>query len=299
MSKKCLFSVTLVLIISLVSFLYSEEKQELQTVKAEVSQIIAQVNDRVITHQELYQRLLRIDGEQVLNQMIDEILVEDEAKKQKINVSEKEIDEEFSKIKSQFGDEKNFNQWLDSRRLTPQDIKKQIQFQLLQNKLVVKEKNIRVTEKEIKDFFERNKSQLGTPEQIRCRHILVKTKEQADDLLISLKAGADFSIMAKAKSEDPASRERGGDIGFFSKGMLLPEFEDAAFKLKVGEISEPVKTKLGYHIIKLEEKKEAKPAKLDRETKIKIENALLQNKISSELPEYLKGLRKKSKIVVY
>ncbi|MFN3967085.1 MAG: peptidylprolyl isomerase, partial [Endomicrobiia bacterium] len=107
------------------------------------------------------------------------------------------------------------------------------------------------------------------------------------------------SVMAKAKSEDPASKERGGDIGFFTRGMLLPEFEEAAFKLKVGEISEPVQTKLGFHIIKLEEKKPAQQAKLDKDMRSKIENLLLQDKISAELGGYLQELRQKSKIVVY
>jgi len=280
-------------------YLNAQQKQELETIKAEVINIVARVNEHTITHNDLYQRLFRTNGQQVLNQMINEFLIEDEGKIQKISVSEKEITDKFNEIKNQFVDEQNFNRWLSSQRITPEELKSQIRLQLLQNKLVIKAKGIKITDKEIEDFFNQNRSHFDIPEQIRCRHILVKTKEQAEDLLIALKAGADFSIMAKAKSEDPATREKGGDIGFFTRGMLLPEFEEAAFKLKVGEISEPVQTKLGFHIIKLEEKKSARPAKLDKETKSKIENILVQNKISSAIPEYFDQLRQKSKIEIY
>jgi len=297
MRKKISLFLLLIFLVSL--YLHSQQKPELETIKAEVVNVIAQVNDHKITHIDLYQRLIRINGEQVLNQMINEFLIEDEAKKQKINVSDKEINDKFNEIKNQFVDEQNFNRWLESQRITSEELKKQIRLQFLQNKLVIKAKGIKVTDKEIKDFFEQNKSKLDIPEQIRCRHILVKTKEQADDLLVALRAGADFSVMAKAKSEDPATKDQGGDIGFFTRGMLLPEFEDVAFRLKVGEISEPIQTKLGFHIIKLEEKKPAKPAKLDKETKSEIENILLQNKISSALPEYFNELRQKSKIEIY
>ncbi len=297
---KYLLSVFLVfLVVSYLDLLHCQQKKELETVKVEAVQIIAQVNEHKITHNELYQRLLRINGQQVLNQMINELLIEDEAKKQKIDVSEKELSEKFDEIKNQFVDEENFNNWLNSQGINLEEFKNQLRLTLLQDKLIVKAKNIKVTDKEINDFFEQNRDKLGTPEQIRCRHILVKTKEQADDLLVALSAGADFSVMAKAKSEDPASKDRGGDIGFFTKGMLLPEFEEVAFKLKVGEISQPVQTKLGFHIIKLEEKKPAQPAKLDKDMKKRIKNILLQNKISSELSGYLQELRQKAKIVVY
>ncbi|MFN3967206.1 MAG: hypothetical protein ACK4JE_05875, partial [Endomicrobiia bacterium] len=100
-----MFFLSIVLSISVIlfaSFLYSQQNMELETVKMEAVQIIAKVNDHNITHNDLYQRLLRINGEQVLNQMINEFLIEDEAKKQKINVSEKEINDKFNEIKNQF-----------------------------------------------------------------------------------------------------------------------------------------------------------------------------------------------------
>lgn len=297
MNKKYFFCI--VLFAFYVESLFPQQNLELETIKLEQVQIVASVNNHTITHNDLYQRLLRINGEQVLNQMINEFLIEDEANNQKIDVSKKEIDKKLNEIKSQFVDEQSFNNWLNSQRINIEELKSQIRIKLLQDKLIIKAKNIKITDKEIRDFFEQNKDKFGTPEQIHCRHILVKTKEQADDLLVALRAGADFSVMARAKSEDPASKERGGDIGFFTRGMLLPEFEDAAFNLKVGEISEPVQTKLGFHIIKLEEKKPAQEAKLDKDIRNKIENLLLQNKISSELSGYIQELRQKSKIVVY
>jgi parvulin-like peptidyl-prolyl isomerase len=85
---------------------------------------------------------------------------------------------------------------------------------------------------------------------IRVSHILVKTQQEAASLLTKIQQGGDFAELAKQYSIDPSSKDNGGDVGFFSRGDLMPEFEAAAFKLKVGEISGIVKTKLGYHIIK-------------------------------------------------
>jgi peptidyl-prolyl cis-trans isomerase C len=88
------------------------------------------------------------------------------------------------------------------------------------------------------------------PNKIKCSHILVKKQSEAIEILEKIKKGENFSSLAKQFSLDKGSGKRGGDLGFFSKGMMVKPFEDTAFKLQVGEISEPVKTEFGYHVIK-------------------------------------------------
>jgi foldase protein PrsA len=165
--------------------------------------------------------------------------------------------------------------------------------------LLIKSKNIQVTEDEVKAYFDKNKDKLKSPEQIRVSHIVVETEREAKDLLIAIKAGADFGLLAKAKSIDTSTKDKGGDLGFFSKGTFLPTFETAAFGLKkVGDISDVVKTSLGYHIIKLEDRKESKLPELTHEIKEKIKQILHQQKITAKMPIWIQELRNKAKIEI-
>lgn len=120
------------------------------------------------------------------------------------------------------------------------------------------------TEDDMHSFFAENRQSWAKAEQVKARHILIKVdalagtataKAKADDLYKKLKAGGDFAKLAEQNSEDEGSAKKGGELGYFSKGDMVPEFEDAAFKLKVGEISQPVLSKFGWHIIKVEDKK--------------------------------------------
>jgi foldase protein PrsA len=150
--------------------------------------------------------------------MIDELLILDEAEKQKIEVKPDEIDTELENMKKQFGNEIAFNRQLSARGMSIDELKEQIRLQILSKKLIVKEKDIKITDDEIKAYFDENRNKLGEPEQIRVSHILVETEREAKDLLIALGAGADFSLLAKARSIDQATKDKGGDIGFFLEG---------------------------------------------------------------------------------
>lgn len=111
-----------------------------------------------------------------------------------------------------------------------------------------------VTEKDAQKYYNENKEKFAL-EQVRASHILVNTKEEAEALKKELDAGKSFEALARAKSRDEKSAEKGGDLGFFKKGEMVPEFESVAFGLKKGEISDPVQTQFGYHIIKLTDRK--------------------------------------------
>ncbi len=118
-------------------------------------------------------------------------------------------------------------------------------------------------QQDVQRYYEDNKQQYATPEQVRASHILLKTegkddaavKKQAEDLLAKVKGGADFAALATKFSQDEVSAAKGGDLDFFAKGTMVKEFDDVAFKLKPGETSDLVKTQFGYHIIRVTEKK--------------------------------------------
>lgn len=121
-----------------------------------------------------------------------------------------------------------------------------------------------VSDQDVKDFYEKNRQDFSTVSQIKASHILVKTEDEALKAGERLKKGAKFEDIARAVSIDKATAKNGGDLGFFSKGQMVPEFENAATALKAGEISGPVKTPFGYHIIKVTDKKSGPVVDFDK-----------------------------------
>jgi peptidyl-prolyl cis-trans isomerase C len=119
------------------------------------------------------------------------------------------------------------------------------------------EKTVRdaVTDVEAKKFYDDQVKAIKPQEEVSARHILVEKKELADEIAGKLKAGGDFAALAKEHSKDPGSKENGGDLGFFGKGMMVPPFEEAAFKLAKGETSAPVQSQFGFHIIRVDDKR--------------------------------------------
>ncbi len=167
------------------------------------------------------------------------------------------------------------------------DLKKRIIVDTyLKNKV---EADAKISDAELKKFYDQNLDKFKTGEQIRASHILVKSEQEAKDILAKLKAGAKFEDLAKAKSVD-TSAAKGGDLGWFGKGSMVPAFEKAAFGLKEGEISPIVKTEFGYHIIKLTGKRPAGIRPFD-EVKDQIKAALMpqiQQQVFAKLKDDLK-----------
>jgi peptidyl-prolyl cis-trans isomerase D len=146
-----------------------------------------------------------------------------------------------------------------------------------------------VSAEDIQRSYEDNKQQYSTPEQVRASHILLKTegkddaavKKQAEELLAKVKSGADFAKLATEFSQDDASKIKGGDLDFFGKGQMVPEFDKAAFSMKPGEISDLVKTQYGYHIIKVTDKKDATTKSID-EVRAQIEDQIKWDRAQNE-----------------
>ena len=141
------------------------------------------------------------------------------------------------------------------------------------------EKSIKaaVSDDDAKKFYDEQVKAIKPEEEINARHILVKDEAKAKEIAEKLAKGGDFAALAKENSDDPGSKENGGDLGYFGKGQMVPEFEAAAFALEKGKISAPVKSNFGYHIIKVEDKRMRQPPPFDG-VKERIVNSLLQKK---------------------
>ena len=162
---------------------------------------------------------------------------------------------------------------------TEDDFKRALKLNLLQEKAAIAD--IKVTDKELKDAYNKAKP------EIKARHILVADEKTAKEVKAKLDKGEDFAKLAKQYSTDTGSAQKGGDLGWFGAGKMLPEFETAAYKLKKNEISAPIKSQYGYHIIQLLDKKEKESYekmkdKLEYNVKVsKIDPAKVQTKIDT------------------
>ena len=148
-----------------------------------------------------------------------------------------------------------------------------------------------VTEAEAKKIFDEKIGQLKPEQEIRARHILVASEEEAKEIAERLKKGDDFAALAKEKSKD--SGAEGGDLGFFTRGQMLKPFEDAAFAIDVGAISEPVQTQFGWHIIKVEEKRDQQLPSFDQ-----VKTAIMSQLVQQRAQEVVTGLRDAATIEV-
>lgn len=165
---------------------------------------------------------------------------------------------------------------------------------LLEKEIMSKNK---VSDQEAKDYYNKHKEEFTPTTQIKASHILVKTEDEAKKVLARLKKGEKFEEIAKEVSLDKASAKNGGDIGYFSRGQLVPEFEKAAASLKTGETSGPVKTPYGYHIIKVVDRKSGAVLDFDK-VKDMITQRLSGEKQKAAFDAYISELRKNYKVEV-
>ncbi len=253
------------------------------------SETVATVDGEKITADDLYDVLVKASGPQAVEALIDEKIVELEIKKEDIKIPEEAVDEEVELFIENAGGEETFEAGLEQSGMTEQDFRDDVIQYLSIRKLM--EPLVEITDEELKAYFTENKETYDTPEAVEARHILVEKedKELANELYEKLKDGADFAELAKEHSSD-SSAEMGGDLGFFSRGEMVPEFEEKAFSMKVGDISEPVKSDFGYHIIEVLDKKEAKEATLEDHAD-EIKEKLVEDKMQAEYVTWLEEKR--------
>lgn len=188
------------------------------------------------------------------------------------------------------------------------EIKEQIELMtndLLASQYLLKEVvgKINVTDDDINLYYKAHQEEFRTPEMVRARHILIKVdksasnddkakaRSKAEDILKRIKAGEDFAKLASEFSEDPGSKNKGGDLGFFPKGRMVPDFEKVAFSLKPGEVSDIVETPFGFHIIKVEEKKESIQEPLEK-VKDKVKEKVFADFRKAKVDEFVEKAMK-------
>lgn len=222
----------------------------------------------------------------IVQMMVQDKLIADDMKANKIEISDKEVNDAFLNSVKQFGGQEQFDKMLDDYNMDVEKFKETVKKDLMYRKhREWFEKEHPVTEEEIKQYYEDNKDQFAKRD---ASHILVADEKTAKEVKDKLDKGADFAALAKEYSKDTANAANGGELGTFSRGQMVKEFEDAAFSLKEGEISGPVKTQFGYHIIKVN-----KIADSIEDNKEAITKALNDKKYS----DYIKELNKKANVV--
>lgn len=215
-----------------------------------------------ITQEEFYNHVKDIAGDQLLQQVVVEKILSD-----KYKVTDEEIDEELKAVKDELGE--GYEAALAQENLTEEKLKTNIRFSLLQQKAVA---DVEVTDEEIQKYYDQASKELN------ARHILVEDEALAKELIEKLKAGGDFAALAKENSTDPGSGEKGGDLGWFTIGTMVPAFNDAAYALEIDEISEPVKSDFGYHIIQILDKRDVKDYGTLEDKKEEIREAIAATK---------------------
>ncbi len=253
---------------------------------------------------------LKVTQSKVLESLINSEVLYKEAVAEKIKVDEKQVDEQFAGIKSHFPSEDEFNKTMVEQKVTPAEVKEDIRKNFIIRTLVEDKilKAVKVSEAEAQKYYNANKDNFKRPEMVHARHIVVRMEINADEkhkaeatkkieeVQAKLKAGEKFEELAKQYSEDGA-KANGGDLGFFPKGAMVKEFEDAVWGMKPGEISKVVPTQFGLHLIKMEERKPDGIAPFS-EVKDDVVRGLESEVKREKIVKYIADLKAKSKIKI-
>ncbi len=246
----------------------------------------------------------------VLDQLIDVKLLEQEAATRNIKATDAEVDAGINEMRKQAPDAETFNKALTERQMTEANLKTEARQRLTVDKLLAAEiePKAAVSPQDIEGFYKQNPQFFMQPESVRASHILIKAdagaaedvkqgaRTKAQDLLRQVKSGGDFGALAQQHSQDGSSAS-GGDLGFFPRGQMVKAFEDAAFTLKPGEVSELVESEFGFHIIKVTEHRTARTVPL-AEVNDRIAMALRQQKQQELAQEFVQSLKSKGKVEI-
>ncbi|HTU69755.1 MAG TPA: peptidylprolyl isomerase [Candidatus Baltobacteraceae bacterium] len=229
-----------------------------------------------------------------LQQMVREILLRQYAQKNNINVTDAEITQREDQLKTNFPPGQ-WDEMLKSRGLTEDDVHKILTDQIIIDQAVGK--NVNVSNAAIEAYFKKNHAAFDVPAEVDARHILVADLTTANKVEADLKKGANFATEAEKYSIDPGSRDKGGELGMFRRGQMTPAFDKAAFSLPVGQISTPVKSPFGYHIIQVEKRIPGQVATLAN-TRGKIADMLREQQEAPLIQPFLMDLQNKAQITV-
>lgn len=285
--------------------------------RKDLSDLVSATIPRITGHRTLPEERMRYFRTQALNQLIEQELLYQEAKREKTKVKKAEIEEELKKIKKRYPDENSFNEDIKKKGLTYDEIKKGLERYLFITKLMkTKEKEIDdkvvIKDEDLLPYYEKNKDKFILPEQIRIRQILVsvdpgaggqewiEAEKKANGISERAMKGEDFSELAREFSDDKETKENGGDVGLMHKGQLpLPEIEEEAFSLKEGDTSVPIRIIYGWLVIKVEEKRPQKLLQFSELNKDLLKAELMRSAKKTKKEEWIKGLKEKADVKIY
>jgi foldase protein PrsA len=229
-----------------------------------------------------------------LQQLVQETLILQYAKNNNITVTDDEISKRESDLKGNFPSG-SWDEMLKARGLTEDDVKQALREQIILDKAL--QKSVTITPAAVKSYFDKNHAAFDKPEQVKARHVLVHDLATANKVEAALKSGQNFADVAKQYSTDPGSKDKGGELGLFRRGQMVPAFDKVAFSMKPGEISPPVKSPFGYHIIQVEAVQPGQKATLANSTD-RITAMLRQQQEAPLIQPFLQSLQQKATIVV-
>jgi len=291
-----------------------------------VNKVVAVVNEEVITQKDIDQLLSVLYAQYVhvykddelldkmeevkrgiLGRVIEDKLILSRAKELNVRVTEGEINEKLEQVKSGFESEDEFYMTLETQGITIEDLKNRYKDQIMMKKIVDFEiqSKVNVLPSEMRKYYEGHREDFKLDERYKVRHILIRAEDEVSlelvelemrDIYNRLAAGADFSELAKRYSEGP-NKDTGGDVGYIRRGDMLEELDEVIFKLRLGEYSNPIKTGLGYHILKVEDIVNAGYVSLE-DVQPDIKRMLFQEKIKKKLEEWLALLKKDAYISI-
>ena len=293
---------------------------------AEIPAVVARVNGQAIERWEFDNAVKRIEAraggpvpperrDEVLRGLLDQLvayhLLAQESRARKIIVGDQDVDARLAEIRKSFPSEEAFTQGIAAQGLTPEHLREQTRTSLEVAKVIEAEvsPNVTVQDAEVSTFYQQNLERFKQGESVRASHILfgvapdatpvqkTAAKAKAQAVLKEVRGGADFAAVARAQSQDQGSAQQGGDLGFFPKGQMNPQFEDAAFNLKVGAVSGVVETPFGFHIIKVHERRGPRTAPLS-EMAEQIKEFLVKGQREQKLEQFVERARAKGKIEI-
>jgi parvulin-like peptidyl-prolyl isomerase len=233
-----------------------------------------------------------------LDELIDRELQYKDAKAQDMKIEKEKIDAQLEKFKKRFKSEQEYKAALVKEKTSEEQVRASIEKELLAQAVFTRNvtDKAKMSDPALKEYYEKNTAKFKQPESVKLRIISVKDEKKAKDVLAMIKQGDDFSEIASNFSED-TYRTRGGDAGYIHKGRMLTEIDEAAFKLKGGEVSDIITAENNYFIIKVEDRKPAQQIPFE-ETKEKLRRELESEKAGELKQKWMESLRSKAKIEI-
>jgi len=267
--------------------------------KAEYDRLVAQAKKTYEAREQEFPAAGTPEFAQLRNAIVRSLVEQTEfeiaAEELEVEVSDADVEERLVELKEQFfeGDDTKYEAELEKQGLTDEQVRADVRTRLLSERIFEEvTKDVEVTDEEIQAYYDENKAQFETPASRDVRHILVKQKARADDLYRQLRQGGDFAALAKRFSQDPASKAEGGKFTA-QQGATVPEFDQTAFELETGELSQPVKTQFGWHIIEATSAVKPKATQELSDVESQISDQLLEEQKNARINEWIEELRKR------